>query len=499
MDGLINRQYVGARYVPKLMGEWNKALRYEALCIVTYMGNSFTSKVAVPANVDITDENYWVNTGNYNAQVEEYRAETIALRKSMIIKKITDYGADTELNDNTTFIQNAIDDCAKNGYALYVPIGTFKTTGLVAKDGLVLFGVDMNNSILHFTAGGFTGDPNNHNFYNGGLIQNLTILGNNIDNQTGFDMCMLTSRINKCIAKNFNGYGFDMRDPESVEVYQPLVNNGETHGLSNCSASFCGTGFRLRTWDSLYENLAASRCSNGVDIYSGKLNNVHAWGFSGFGINVSGGNTQLSNVEIEAAITPNISGPLVITGNDISISGLRLWNINVNKFLIWCNKCSNVSISNMVIGEAGTLTSEDATNVQVIGGSGTNLYIQGLINSSYTSGVGYSVTGDGVFLLTGNSNLTNVVTPTNGVSLLYTKIKTVTKTIPYDGSPVNLAGVISEYSNFHILSAKVVNYQGNGMCKVYTYNNTYFLQLNNESGENLPGDRSYTITFELLV
>ena len=28
MNNLINRQYVGARYVPKLMGEWNKALQY---------------------------------------------------------------------------------------------------------------------------------------------------------------------------------------------------------------------------------------------------------------------------------------------------------------------------------------------------------------------------------------------------------------------------------------------------------------------------------------
>ena len=72
-NGLINRQYVGARYVPKIMGEWNKALQYEALSVVTYMGNSFTSKVPVPANIEINNENYWINTGNYNAQVENYR------------------------------------------------------------------------------------------------------------------------------------------------------------------------------------------------------------------------------------------------------------------------------------------------------------------------------------------------------------------------------------------------------------------------------------------
>lgn len=78
---LINRQYVGARYVPKIMGEWNKALQYEALSVVTYKGNSFTSKVPVPANVEINNTDYWVNTGNYNAQVEEYRKITLETKE----------------------------------------------------------------------------------------------------------------------------------------------------------------------------------------------------------------------------------------------------------------------------------------------------------------------------------------------------------------------------------------------------------------------------------
>lgn len=83
MNGLINRQYVGARYVPKIVGEWNKALQYEALSVVTHLGNSFTSKVAVPANIDITNTNYWVNTGNYNSQVEAYRKETAQVKNDL--------------------------------------------------------------------------------------------------------------------------------------------------------------------------------------------------------------------------------------------------------------------------------------------------------------------------------------------------------------------------------------------------------------------------------
>ena len=83
MNGLINRQYVGARYVPKVMGEWDKSLQYEALSVVTYKGNSFTSKVPVPANIDISNKTYWVNTGNYNAQVEAYRQETAQLENNL--------------------------------------------------------------------------------------------------------------------------------------------------------------------------------------------------------------------------------------------------------------------------------------------------------------------------------------------------------------------------------------------------------------------------------
>lgn len=97
MNGLINRQYVGARYVPKVVGEWDKALQYEALSIVTYKGNSFTSKVPVPANIDISNKTYWVNTGNYNAQVEAYRQQTAQL-ENRLNSEIIDRKNDTKDN-----------------------------------------------------------------------------------------------------------------------------------------------------------------------------------------------------------------------------------------------------------------------------------------------------------------------------------------------------------------------------------------------------------------
>lgn len=75
------RQYIGARYVPKFYenadntAEWRSGVAYEPLTIVTYNGNSYTSKIEVPASVGNPSANpsYWISTGIYNEQIEQYR------------------------------------------------------------------------------------------------------------------------------------------------------------------------------------------------------------------------------------------------------------------------------------------------------------------------------------------------------------------------------------------------------------------------------------------
>ena len=69
------REYIGARYVPLMMGDWDDTATYEPLSIVLYQGNSYTSRQYVPAGIEITNETYWACSGNYNAQVEAYREE----------------------------------------------------------------------------------------------------------------------------------------------------------------------------------------------------------------------------------------------------------------------------------------------------------------------------------------------------------------------------------------------------------------------------------------
>lgn len=75
---MATKQYIGARYVPLFAEpiDWDKTKTYEPLTIVYHQGNSYTSRQSVPAGVDITDTTYWALTGNYNAQIEQYRKET---------------------------------------------------------------------------------------------------------------------------------------------------------------------------------------------------------------------------------------------------------------------------------------------------------------------------------------------------------------------------------------------------------------------------------------
>jgi hypothetical protein len=75
----MSNHYVGNRYVPKILRDddlWSNEKEYEALTVVPWQGNSFTSRQFVPKGVDILNKDYWACTGNYSAQVEQYRQET---------------------------------------------------------------------------------------------------------------------------------------------------------------------------------------------------------------------------------------------------------------------------------------------------------------------------------------------------------------------------------------------------------------------------------------
>lgn len=119
--------YIGARYVPKFANplEHDTSRTYESLEIVTYQGASYTSKQSVPLNIPITDTNYWVITGNYNAQVEEYRRETKEVKAQVdgMVADVAEAKAkssanEIKINDNTTNIANNLAKIQANTNAI---------------------------------------------------------------------------------------------------------------------------------------------------------------------------------------------------------------------------------------------------------------------------------------------------------------------------------------------------------------------------------------------
>lgn len=73
MAGEIQRQYVGARYVPKLAEpyDWSSSRTYEAMEMVITGDKSYISRIPVPEGVEITDEKYWAPIGNRDAYIEQ--------------------------------------------------------------------------------------------------------------------------------------------------------------------------------------------------------------------------------------------------------------------------------------------------------------------------------------------------------------------------------------------------------------------------------------------
>lgn len=112
---MATTQYIGARYVPLFFtnpddnsNNWKSGVAYDPLTVVTDLNQSYTSKIPVPASIGRPSENptYWILTGAYSAQLEQYRQE-IAAYKS----EVDNY---SETLQSTTALANAVNLRGRN-------------------------------------------------------------------------------------------------------------------------------------------------------------------------------------------------------------------------------------------------------------------------------------------------------------------------------------------------------------------------------------------------
>ena len=124
-DTVGTRQYIGARYVP-IFGrkgetsiDWDNSKPYEPLTIVLYEGNSFTSRQYVPTGIDIDNTDFWASTGNYNAQIEQYRQETQAVSDQMVTLQRQVDGTLDEMDEEIAELTLSVGPIIENAKLIY--------------------------------------------------------------------------------------------------------------------------------------------------------------------------------------------------------------------------------------------------------------------------------------------------------------------------------------------------------------------------------------------
>ena len=223
------RQYIGARYVPKFASpvEWDNVRSYEAMTIVTHLGNSYTSKIPVPAGVDIENGEYWVNTGNYNAQVEEYTNKVNALKKSVGCVYFEEYGAVGDgVTDDTLAIKAAVSAAQAANKGIASRAKTYLVTDTINIDTTTIPLVDICGTIK----GAFIDKP-------------VVIIGNDTELTVG-----ATITCNAVGTAGFGGYPISNAGDnwvfDNITMVGVLLKN-ISRSTIRASASNCGVGVRL--------------------------------------------------------------------------------------------------------------------------------------------------------------------------------------------------------------------------------------------------------------
>lgn len=184
-------EYIGARYVPVFDGDWDNTNEYEPLVIVSYQGNSYTSKTFVPTGVDINNDVYWALTGNYNAQVEAYRREVLATQEDLNLIKTyavtpQEYGAKGDgIADDLLAFRNMLADIKTNGGGIcYIPAGTYLISGDIVIPENTSFVGSGFDSFIYLT---ISGNNSGNAIVVAGdnvVVENIRV-GFNGDNQAG--------------------------------------------------------------------------------------------------------------------------------------------------------------------------------------------------------------------------------------------------------------------------------------------------------------------------
>ena len=158
---------IGARYIPVIADpvEWNSATAYERLTIVQHLGDTYVSKIDVPAGVQITNETYWIRFATFNAQYESLRSRieqnssNIDSMQDDITELQTDVDNATDITTADLVLNNVtIGQLKRINHVVYVHIYYNLTYALTGQTSIIipagfrpLNRIDVTNGYLRLT------------------------------------------------------------------------------------------------------------------------------------------------------------------------------------------------------------------------------------------------------------------------------------------------------------------------------------------------------------
>lgn len=227
--------YVGARYVPKFSdvngGEWSNIYSYEPLTIVKNGLDYYTSKIPVPAGVDISDTTYWAKTGDYNGAISSLDdrlsdIENIVNNENII--NAIEIGADpTGAVDCSTIINDALSDSDNDNKVLYFPKGVYKVSSPINLDrnclALGTLYTDQSNVIVKIVNQRLSFYFDKIGFATDGNVNSLSFANaDNISIELNADITPIAQVL---IAGNYlNGYDAIKFDPEDNFIQNVVID-----------------------------------------------------------------------------------------------------------------------------------------------------------------------------------------------------------------------------------------------------------------------------------
>lgn len=267
------RRYVGARYMPKFMGEYNPTTAYEALSVVDNgQGTSYISNKPVPAGTPLTNTLYWVIYGTTSGAILNLQEQIDAINSMYVTPQM--FGALGDDNhDDSAAVQAALDDAFTNNKVLFIPCGTYKiTSSLNGHHKVNIVGADKYHTILKWYGEDgndvITFDGNDNN------MSNLTF--RHIDYAPETRTPTTTTK-----AVNASGYSHNIFSNIIIKGFACgfyVYNDCWCTTITDCWIESCSYGIRGR---SEFNNINIDRTSI---IYC----DYGIWALSGRGVNING-------------------------------------------------------------------------------------------------------------------------------------------------------------------------------------------------------------------